>query len=147
MTPTEKFLSRLEAVKGRAGAFTARCPAHDDRGPSLSVREADDGRVLMHCFAGCDVHQIVTAVGMDLTELFPPKRNDNRIENRTGFPGNPMKPAFFPSDLLRIISFEALVVAIAALDLAKGKPMSETDRERLLVAYGRIDEAVRYSNV
>ena len=141
MTPTEKFLSRLEAVKGRAGAFTARCPAHDDRGPSLSVREADDGRVLMHCFAGCDVHQIVTAVGMDLTELFPPSEK-KPIGKRVD-----IKPAFFASDLLRIIAFEATVVQIAAFDMAKGKTLSERDRERLLVAHQRIDEAKRYANV
>ena len=32
----------------------ARCPAHDDRKPSLSIRDADDGKVLVRCHAGCD---------------------------------------------------------------------------------------------
>jgi putative DNA primase/helicase len=34
--------------------WVARCPAHADRTPSLSIREAEDGRLLLHCFAGCD---------------------------------------------------------------------------------------------
>jgi hypothetical protein len=39
--------------------FTARCPAHDDRRPSLSVREGADGRVLVWCFAGCPTEDVV----------------------------------------------------------------------------------------
>lgn len=58
-----------------------------------------------------------------------------------------MKPAFYASDLMRIIAFEALVVQIVAFDIAAGKKPSEQDRERLMVAYQRIDEATRYANV
>lgn len=36
------------------GEYLAFCPAHDDRNtPNLRVREAEDGRVLLRCFAGC----------------------------------------------------------------------------------------------
>jgi hypothetical protein len=43
------------ALKGHkcGNGWTARCPAHDDRNPSLSITEDRDGRVLLHCFAGC----------------------------------------------------------------------------------------------
>jgi hypothetical protein len=58
-----------------------------------------------------------------------------------------MKPAFFASDLMRIIHFEALVVQIVAFDIANNKPINEETRERMLTAYQRIDEAVRYANV
>lgn len=144
MTPVENLISRLDKVKGRNGSWTARCPAHADKGPSLAVREGDDGRVLLHCFAGCETASVLGAIGMDMTDLFPPdeKRREYPV---TGKPS--MKPAFFASDLMRIIHFEALVVQIVAFDIANSKPVTEETRERMLTAYQRIDEAVRYANV
>ena len=38
-----------------------RCPAHDDKSPSLSVKQ-DGGRLLLHCFAGCEYEAIVEAL-------------------------------------------------------------------------------------
>ena len=144
MTPIEGLLQKLEKVKGRNGSWTARCPAHADKGPSLAIREADDGRILLHCFAGCETAAVLGAVGMDMTDLFPPdeKRREYPV---TGKPS--MKPAFFASDLMRIIGFEALVVQIVAFDIANGKPLSKETQDRMLVAYQRIDEAMRYANV
>ena len=84
------------------------------------------------------------AVGMDMTDLFPPDEK-RREYPTTGKPS--MKPAFFASDLMRIIGFEALVVQIVAFDIAKGKPLSKETRDRVMVAYHRIDEAMRYANV
>jgi hypothetical protein len=144
MTPIENLISRLDKVKGRNGSWTARCPAHADKGPSLAVRENDDGRILLHCFAGCETANVLGAVGMDMTDLFPPdsKRRDYPVEGKPS-----MKPAFFASDLMRIIHFEALVVQIVAYDIANNKMPNEETRERMLTAYQRIDEAVRYANV
>ena len=51
--------------------WIACCPAHDDRNPSLSITDGDDGKVLLHCHAGCSVDQIVSAAGLDLKDLFP----------------------------------------------------------------------------
>lgn len=48
----------------------ARCPAHDDRSPSLSVREAAGGKVLLYCFAGCETAAVVAALGMSMGDLF-----------------------------------------------------------------------------
>lgn len=144
MTPIENLISRLDKVKGRNGSWTARCPAHADKGPSLAVREGEDGRVLLHCFAGCETASVLGAIGMDMTDLFPPdeKRREYPV---TGKPS--MKPAFFASDLMRIIHLEALVVQIVAFDIANGKTPNPETRERMLTAYQRIDEAVRYANV
>jgi len=84
----EKLTSRLEMVTGRAGKFKARCPAHDDRGPSLSITETDHGQLLIHCFAGCGAADIVEAVGLTMSDLFPPdeyintvRRRDRKVEN------------------------------------------------------------------
>lgn len=141
MSQIDNLIQRLEKVKGRNGSWTACCPAHDDRGPSLAVRELDDGRILLHCFAGCSTHSVLTALGMDMTDLFPPG------EYKPGQGKPPVKPAFYASDLLRVIAFEALVVQIAAFDMANGKTPSETDQQRLMQAYQRIEEATRYANV
>lgn len=144
MTPAENLIQRLAKVRGRNGSWTACCPAHDDKGPSLAVRELPDGRVLVHCFAGCETESVLGAVGMDMTDLFPPEEK-RRQYTEHGKPS--VKPAFYASDLMRIIAFEALVVQVVAFDMAAGKRPSEQDRQRLMVAYQRIDEAMRYANV
>ena len=53
-----------KALGGRkaGGGWTARCPAHDDRTPSLSIRDADDGKVLVRCHAGCDQEQVIATL-------------------------------------------------------------------------------------
>jgi len=48
----------------------ARCPAHDDTQPSLSITEGRDGRVLLHCFAECPTEKIVSAIGLTMRDLF-----------------------------------------------------------------------------
>ena len=143
MTPAEKFVQRMSKVKGRNGTWTACCPAHEDKSPSLSVREAMDGRVLVHCFGGCDVQSVLSAVGMDMTDLFPER--DERLDHNQV--AKPLKPAFYASDLLRIASFECLVVMIAAYDMRRGKKLSEEDMARLETAQQRIEEVIQYANV
>jgi hypothetical protein len=64
-----EFVERLEGVRRRDAGWVARCPAHEDRHPSLSVRE-NNGRILVHCFAGCSVDAIVAALGLELHDLF-----------------------------------------------------------------------------
>lgn len=63
------FVARLSGVRG-SGPWTARCPAHEDTNPSLSVREAADGKILLRCFAGCSVEAVVAALGLSLGDLF-----------------------------------------------------------------------------
>lgn len=133
----EILLSRLDKVRQTGpGRWVACCPAHDDRGPSLSVRELDDGRTLAHCFAGCTVHEVVSAVGLFLSDLFAEKSADQAHAikgERRPFPA---------ADVLRCIAFEALVVLTAGAALLGGQPFSETDRARLVLAVGRIQAAL-----
>lgn len=53
-----------KALGGRkaGGAWMARCPAHEDRAPSLSIADARDGKVLVRCHAGCDQHNVIAAL-------------------------------------------------------------------------------------
>jgi putative DNA primase/helicase len=56
--------SIAKALGGRkvGDSWMARCPAHDDRKPSLSIRDADDGKILLHCHAGCGQERVITAL-------------------------------------------------------------------------------------
>jgi len=71
-TPVARVLHRLIGVQSRAGGWSAKCPAHEDAIASLSVGIGADDRVLLHCFAGCDVRAIVAALDLALRDLFPP---------------------------------------------------------------------------
>jgi len=63
------LLARLEGVRPAGPhSWVARCPAHDDRNPSLSV-SVKDGRVLVHCFAGCAPDAVLGAVGLTWRDL------------------------------------------------------------------------------
>jgi putative DNA primase/helicase len=65
----EVLLDRLEGVRPAGpNSWVARCPAHDDRDPSLSVA-LKDGRVLVHCFAGCAPDEVLGAVGLTWKDL------------------------------------------------------------------------------
>lgn len=136
----DAILSRLDKVKGRNGSYTACCPAHADRSPSLAVRETEDGRILLHCFGGCDVDQVLGAIGMDMTDLFP-----DRVDHSTY--AKPERTRFYAADLLRVIAFESSVVMVAAYDLSKGKKLSEPDMQRLELAHQRINSAMEAANV
>jgi len=59
-TPAEAILDRLDGVTGRDGQWQARCPVHDDNRASLSIAKGDDGRVLLHCQAGCTLDDILS---------------------------------------------------------------------------------------
>jgi hypothetical protein len=59
----------LHARPSGAG-FIAHCPAHADHSPSVSIREGQDGRTLIHCFAGCSVESICDALRIRVSDLF-----------------------------------------------------------------------------
>ena len=80
MDPLEAVLTRLDKLVKSGDSWSARCPAHDDNSPTLSVSEGDDGRVLIHCQAGCQLDSVVEALGLTVKDLFPPKRRSNKAE-------------------------------------------------------------------
>lgn len=69
----EHVLDRLDKVKRTGDGWVARCPAHEDRNPSLSIGEGSDGRVLLNCHAGCSLDAILRALHLDERSLFPPR--------------------------------------------------------------------------
>src|SRR5687768_8740747 len=78
--PIDTVRDRLEKVKGSSTKFMACCPAHEDKNPSLSVKENEHGDVLMNCFAGCKPMAVVSAIGLEMKDLYNmplPKPNGN----------------------------------------------------------------------
>lgn len=67
----QKVLSRLKGVKKDGKGWKALCPAHNDRKPSLKIDETEDGRILLKCFAGCGIENIVAAIGLKMSDLYP----------------------------------------------------------------------------
>jgi hypothetical protein len=68
--PVAALAEQLSRVRWVGGGFTARCPAHEDRSPSLSVSRGRDERMLVYCFAGCATADVLAAVGWKLADLF-----------------------------------------------------------------------------
>jgi hypothetical protein len=132
------LLDRLGGVRPAGpGRWIARCPAHPDRTPSLSIRELEDGRVLVHDFCGCLVGDVLAALGLTMGDLFPRRLPEHSY---------PATHSRIPSrDLLEIISEETSVIAIVAADLLAKKPVSERDWQRLATAAARIHRARDYA--
>jgi putative DNA primase/helicase len=65
----QRLLDRLEGVRGNGNGWMARCPAHADKNPSLSIHERD-GRILLHCHAGCTLESVLAAARVEARELF-----------------------------------------------------------------------------
>ncbi|PTU04135.1 virulence-associated protein E [Pseudomonas sp. HMWF031] len=75
----DKMLSCLDRVKSAGtNKWKACCPAHDDKSPSLSITETSDGTVLLKCWVGCTAQEIVSAVGLELRDLFPGEKRERR---------------------------------------------------------------------
>ena len=78
MDPIEDVLAKLNGVKRSGQGYIARCPAHNDRNPSLSIGEGEDGRVLLKCHAGCALEDIISRLGMSVSDLFIKSVNVNQ---------------------------------------------------------------------
>ncbi len=124
------LLDRLERVRQTGpGRWVAKCPAHADRSPSLSIRELDDGRTLINCFGGCGALDVLECLGLDWSALFPPNVQQDSAASHSRIPAR---------DLLEIISEETSVIAIIASDMLATKSITDTDWYRLATAVSRI---------
>lgn len=73
----QELLGRLGGVRGSGPQWTARCPAHEDDHPSLSIREEPDGKILLNCHAGCPTENVVRAIGVEMSDLMPDNFSPN----------------------------------------------------------------------
>lgn len=131
------LLAQLRKVKPAGpGKWLACCPAHGDRHPSLAIRELDDGRVLLHCFTGCEPAAVLHAVGLDFVDLLPERAIAHHIPRE--------RHPFTASDALRALASESGVIAIAIAELAEGRQFSPADADRVDLASGRLQTALEY---
>jgi hypothetical protein len=123
MSNINNLLNALQGVKKTGpNKWIARCCAHEDKSPSLAIKELEDGRILLHCFAGCDVQSIVSAIGFELQDLFPERLEVKKGERRP----------FDAYQILECLRDEALILVLSQI-----KP----DPLRVELAYERIRKA------
>lgn len=132
MTAAQKVLDRLDSPKqSGAGRWISKCPAHEDRSPSLSIRELEDGRVLLHCFGGCPNGDVLAAMGLRMSDLF-----DKPIAHHLP----PIRGGFNARELLELNAHEATVAALLTSD-ARRRPLTPMETTRLAQAADRLTKA------
>jgi hypothetical protein len=67
---TAETIAKLLQARRTGTGWQGRCPAHPDRLPSLSIREGEAGRTLVHCHAGCTLPAVLEAAGLRMADLF-----------------------------------------------------------------------------
>ncbi|MDV6345642.1 hypothetical protein [Nitrosomonas sp. Is37] len=125
-------------IRRQNGGLLAFCPGHDDRkSRSLAVSIGRDGQILMRCFAGCSIHEITSAMGLSVSDLFP---DSNKAKY------DPQSRAHFHEwQILEALAFDAAVLLIVARRINEGDKLPEADMEYLAKAVIRINDAVSYS--
>ncbi len=131
----ETLISRLDGVKETGhGKYVARCPAHDDKSPSLAIKECSDGRILIHDFAGCETEDVLAAVGLNFSDVMP-----ERIGNEHSY--KPLKSIFDARQVLECVSHELMIVCLLANKYAQR--VEREDQARLMLAASRINTALK----
>ena len=127
------LLSCLDGAKQTgSGKYISRCPAHDDKSPSLAIKDCGDGRLLVHCFAGCETEDVLSATGLTFSDLMP-----ERIDGQHSF-----RPQRFDArQVLATLDHASLVVAIIAADIHENREVDDPTWTRLTQAVQRINTA------
>jgi hypothetical protein len=130
--PVFLVLDRLSGVKQRGDEWSARCPAHDDKHPSLCVSRGNDGRALIYCATGCHAEDVVSAIGLDMKDLFVPsdpveRKHYAKLRSR--------------KELVEVLGHELLVME-QIYWMAQRIELPEEDVERGMVAAARIKQVM-----
>jgi len=132
LNPADLLTQRVDQLKelppGRyRRKWQCRCPAHDDKTPSMGIAEVDDGRILVHCFSGCSPLAIVESLGLELKDMFPYTEN--------------FKPLWKDRDMRKAVTTDDYFVAVVEGAIKNGERVSIEDRRKFLSAKKRIREA------
>lgn len=126
-----EFVDRLEGVIGKAPRWRALCPCHKSKNKTrtLLVTEKGDGIITMHCFAGCSVVDITSAVGVSLHDLFP--KSDHG------------KPTFglFTKSLAASMQRDLLLCWVFINDIAAGRDPKPGDKAKAKECARRLSAA------
>lgn len=131
MSKLDALLARLEGVRATGpGRWAARCPAHEDRSPSLSIRATDDGKTLLHCFVGCAPDDILSAIGLEWADLYPDR--DGRTYAQALAAGQRRIQKSLAA--LTLSDYAKHVLLIAAADRRQGRTHDLWDRATIALA-------------
>jgi hypothetical protein len=132
VSAASKVLDRAAGLKQVGAArWISRCPAHEDRSPSLSIRETDDGRLLLHCFGGCETSDVLAAIGLSFGDLF-----DKPLAHHLA----PIRGGFSARELLELNAHEVMVAALLVSD-AETRQLTAGEKQRLAQAAARLGKA------
>jgi hypothetical protein len=136
MRPLDLVLSRLDRPREVSPSrWRACCPAHDGTNrTTLAITEGESGAVLVRCFAGCEVEAVVRAIGLEMSDLYPPR------PQQAGGGSSPIRQPFIPSQVFEVARREALVVYVVGCDMQATRELSDQSMERLVVALSRLNE-------
>ena len=135
--PAEKFLSRVQGVKKTGpDRWIFRVPTRKDKHPSGSARLMPDGRLLIHDFAGSTAQEILEAVGLEFSDLYPASFDRGMTATR-----GESRP-FYAADALRCLHQETLFVWACALTIKRGATLADTDYKRLDKSIEHIQNAL-----
>ena len=128
------LLSKLDKVRSTGnGKWMACCSAHNDRSPSLAIKQTDNGKLLLNCFSGCSVIDILAAIGLELSDLMPENPNYQK-GNKT--------PRFNKYELFDRLIHESIILSLAIRQLLNFQDLSAEDEARVLVAENVINNIV-----
>src|SRR5690242_17429663 len=138
---TDVLLSRLQHVrKSGPSSWRADCPnGHQHARGSLAITEAEQGHLMLHCFACSDTPAVLAAIGLELADLYPERIRDPSPEGRRR-----AREAFKQSAwaaALRVLEREATVCIVAAGMLRAHLALTPADDSRLAIAMERIRDA------
>ena len=126
------ILERVQkARKVSADSYMACCPAHEDKSPSMRITERD-GRILVHCMAGCTPDDIIAAIGLQWTDLYDDKWDAAKA---AAFAQKTRLPKIDP------LEHERTIIDLALADDAKGIKFSVEDYARIKIALERLEAA------
>ena len=142
----EEFIQLLDGVRQTSRGWSACCPAHDDSSPSLGIAIGDDGRILIHCFAGCSAQEICDALGIHARDLFPTQTSGPRVretQRRREYERlrkrAQLRQEGFKIDVSR--EAEGMIEAACAIDISTWSPERlDRELERLARAYALLEK-------
>lgn len=125
MSVVQKLLDRLDGVEGKGPQWRAICPAHQSRHRtrSLAIKEGDRGQVLVRCHAGCEVAEILGALGMELSDLFPPRLPHDQHFHRGEKRPWPLR------DVLSAFVMNERVIWVVLNDYLHDRPLDESGKQ------------------
>lgn len=133
----DELVGRLQKVRARGrDQWMACCPAHQDKRASLSIKGEAGGRILLHCFGGCDPDDVLGALGLTFADVMPERLTDCAPSKRL---------VIAPADALRILRREMTLVGIVASDMLAHREVTEETWQRFAQAAARIQDVAGWT--